>query len=84
MLKEILLPSNSAFIPVMIVSFMIVGLMYLCFCYLIRPSTYQFILFTDRSKFEKRKYSLETGYLDAICLWTVDKYCLWSSRKLRV
>lgn len=55
MVREILLPSGSYVIPTMIISFILVGLSYSCFCYLIRPSTHQFILFTDQSKSEKRK-----------------------------
>ncbi|MEM1242588.1 MAG: hypothetical protein AAGI45_22385 [Cyanobacteria bacterium P01_H01_bin.26] len=53
--REGLFPPSHYLILTMIISFVVVGLSYLCFCYLIRPSTYQFILFTDKSKSEKRK-----------------------------
>lgn len=50
MARENLLPSHSYLMPTMVISFIVVGLSYSCFCYLIRPSTHQFILFTDQSK----------------------------------
>jgi len=52
--SEILSQRGSYVISIMVLSVVIVGLSYLFVCYLLRPPIYEFILFTDRSKLEKK------------------------------